>query len=227
MTIRETYLNMSEQQITEFLANFYSGTPEGDLISRLIASAKTLIELPIDFEPLHHFGRRDSEGWEDKLSKFDYITLYHGTSTQFQEEIEKEGLRPRMMTGNSNFVGKLESQIDSVYLGQLNYFGNAFDSVKKHAQTVAKKMGGLPLIIRAIIPLIDCLPDEDVNYVINGNQSLIYGGTTRIKGIINPEVLFMHPQSEETLDDAYRTRIRQFMFYDVHRALSSPSPSNN
>ena len=225
MTIREEFLNVHRQRITEFLADFYRGTSEGNLIDRLRTSGESVIELPVDFEPLHLFGKEDVEGWEEKISGFDHVVLYHGTSTKFQDEILERGLEPRIKTGNGNFVGDLESQPDSVYLGQLNYFGNIFDSVKSHAYNVAKKVGGLPLIVRAIVPLSDCLPDEDVKRATNGNQSIVYGGTVRIKGAINPEFLFMHPQSEEALNDPYQTKIQQFTFYDFHKTQSSPSLS--
>jgi hypothetical protein len=227
MSIQEAYLNATEQDITEFLSELYRGTSEGNLIDRLRTSGKSVTELPVDFEPLHLFGKEDTEGWEHKLSRFDSIILYHGTSTKFQEEIERNGLEPRTEIGNGNFDGGLKSQADSVYLGQLIYFGNIFDSVKMHAYNVTKKVGGLPLIVRAVVPLVDCLPDEDVKRATNGNQSVVYGGTARIKGKVKPKLLFLHPQPEEVLKDPYRARIQQFTFYDFHKQLGSPSLSIN
>lgn len=214
MTIQKEYLTTDEQDITAFLAEFYKETSEGDLINKLRTSGKSVIELPVDFEPMSLFSKKDFEGWEDKLSKSDYIILYHGTSTKYQDDILKNGLEPRLKTGNGNFVGELESKADSVYLGQLNYFGNIFDSVKSHAHHVTKEVGGLPLILRVVVPLADCLIDEDVKRATNGNQSIVYGGTARIKRTISPEFIFTYPQSEEVLNDPYNTNIQQFTFYD-------------
>jgi len=221
MNCKDAYLEADPERITEFLADFYRNSPEGDYINRLMMLGKSVVELPADFEPMHLSGKADVEGWEKKLTGFDHVILYHGSSTVYQDDISNNGLEPRSITGNGNFVGGLESQDDSVYLGQLNYFGNWFDSVKNHAYNVAKKKGGFPLIVRAIVPLNDCLSDEDVKRANNGLQSLVFGGTARIRGTISPDSLFLYPQSAEVLEDRYNTSINEFNFYEFLKNQST------
>jgi len=89
MSVEKTFLSASPEEIHAFLIKHYSGTPESEMLSHLQAEGKNVIELPANFEPLNHFeyGTEDTNGWNEKLSQYDYIILYHGTTTHYQDSI--------------------------------------------------------------------------------------------------------------------------------------------
>ena len=78
-----------------------------------------------------------------RFEGFDYIILYHGTSSVFREEIETKGLLPRTKTDISNFKDGKKSLPNSIYLGHLDNFGNIFDNVKTHAFKSIEKWGAI------------------------------------------------------------------------------------
>lgn len=217
------FLQASNREISEFVSEYYGGSPERDLITELTEKGKTVIELPSDYEPLlflssvRNYTKTDHQKWEKRLENFDFIVLYHGTSTVYQDEIVNQGLLPRELTGNGNFEGKLVSIEDSIYLGQLNFFGSIFNNVKKHAVGVAELKGGLPLILRVIVELSELLPDEDVEPAENGLQSIALGGSARIKGGLEHGSVFLYPQSEEVLSEVYKVKINEFGFNSFNR----------
>ena len=198
---KENYFTATPEQITDFLVKLYEGTVEGNILKQLKEKGKKVLEFPIDFEPYHLSKMIPLEILVKRFEGFDYIILYHGSSSILRKEIEKNGLQPRTETGVSSFGNEKESLPNSVYLGQLDYFGNIFDSVKTHAYESMKRKGGKPIICRVIIPIKKLLEDEDVNNATNGIASVALGGVSRIEGSIKEGIIiYEFPQVNYQFD---------------------------
>lgn len=214
----EYFYNSSTTEISIFLQEFYKNFPEGKLISQLILSGKKILEFPIDFEPYYLNKLIDLNILAKRIEGFDYIILYHGTCSKFKEGIIQNGLLPRKKTGNSNFEDTKISKEDSIYVGQLNYFGNIFDSVKVHAFQVSKKYNSNPLIVRCIIPISKLLSDEDVKNAQIGTTSIILGGTARVKGVLNQNI-FISEFNKVT--DAFQIPFHSFTYKEFYDFINS------
>ncbi|MCH8519643.1 MAG: hypothetical protein LAT82_02715 [Nanoarchaeota archaeon] len=214
---KEYFFNSSSYDISIFLQELYKNLPEGELISQLILSGKKILELPIDFEPYYLNKLIDLNVLAKRIEGFDYIILYHGTCLKFKEEILRDGLLPRKKTGNSNFKDTKISKEDSIYVGQLNYFGNIFDCVKVHAFQVSKKYNSSPLIVRCIIPTSKLLPDEDIKNAQIGTTSIILGGAARVKDYLNQNI-FVYEFNKVT--DAFQIPFHSFTYKEFYDFIS-------
>lgn len=123
-------------------------------------------------------------------SGIEQIELYHGTSTVFLDDILSEGLKPRGLTGKSNYDGSLLSNPKYVYLA-------AMGQARGSSGNALSRWGGSTVLIRLIMDTSTLLPDEDGSVLEKGAErfraatdwieSIEHSGTCAYEGIIAPE----------------------------------------
>lgn len=91
----------------------------------------------------------------------DTITLFHGTSTYYLNEILEQGLLPRIQTGNSNWKEeKCESLSYATYLTNKWHYMYAFQTFMKLA-TQGVTNGNFPCYLEYKVPKSKLMLDED------------------------------------------------------------------
>lgn len=93
--------------------------------------------------------------------KLDDLVFYHGTSSVFEEEIDKHGLLPSIDTGNCT-TGS-HSETPNGYDETCNYLGSGADAIH-FAWIATEKHGGEPILYEIRLNkenLENLLPDTD------------------------------------------------------------------
>ncbi|MBT3836574.1 hypothetical protein HOD05_00600 [Candidatus Woesearchaeota archaeon] len=87
----------------------------------------------------------------------DQVILIHGTSGKFLDDIMKNGLKPRKLTGNDSWG---HWGCDLISNSDLIYFGNL--ATARHAARNCAGKFGIPLVyIQVVLDVADLVPDED------------------------------------------------------------------
>ncbi|MEA3514202.1 MAG: hypothetical protein U9R34_01895 [Nanoarchaeota archaeon] len=151
---------------------------------------------------------RERYDFRSILESSDYLILYHGTSSVFDELIEKQGICPPSMTGydiiskyeqylDKNMEGeKFErlrqsienNRMDSVYFsigrGNIKEGQTMFTNgdVKSYMERAVEMWGGDERLYRCIVKTKHLLPDEDAKEAKNFLESMYIMGSAKIKG---------------------------------------------
>lgn len=122
------------------------------------------------------------------LLRNNLVLFYHGTSTNQWSSIERQGLRPRKLTGSDpSYYTESISQDDLVYLATDDSLNSAFFA----ARSAAKIHGGQPLVLLVYSEGLDPAklePDEDSGEVFWW-RSITKMGTVAYAGFILPKWL--------------------------------------
>ncbi|HEX2972652.1 MAG TPA: hypothetical protein VHP11_09985 [Tepidisphaeraceae bacterium] len=105
------------------------------------------------------------------------ITLYHGTSSRFLKQIQRDGIQPRGITGKSVYEDELISDAERVYL--TDTYAAQFGAL------AVRKYGGQVLICKVDVPADELLADTDFADC-DGQQSLQHAGTCSIARGVMP-----------------------------------------
>jgi hypothetical protein len=146
----------------------------------------------------------------DLLQNFDNFILYHGTTSVFLDNILKNGLLPRKVTGNSTYEGKtfecealskdLESNPDNVYLGGLEG--------KSLGMQAVNKWGGNLIILRVMPDIASLVADED-SRKDNFRESLAWEGCCASSIPILPERFLGYYEREPWEMDREYTKLME------------------
>ena len=120
--------------------------------------------------------------------------LYHGTSSVVWDDAQKNGLRPRNLTGVNPVFGahaQIKASNDKIYLASDD--GN---DVKFAAREAASKrnFGGEPVVLKVRFDQLNfskLRPDEDSKKA-TWEESLHDSGTVAYEGSINPGLISLH-----------------------------------
>lgn len=156
-----------KQTIAELVPDVLIGSINGDELNldgyagfkldpqSSILIKKVVKQLGIDSVeyPRDEYGGEYHSKWEIKGKIPD--VAYHGTTTEYLEEISRIGLRPGAK--ESNWMKQYISHPDKIF------FATRFDEAMNHAQMTAGKRGGYPMVVEFKIPNKDLIvPDYDV-----------------------------------------------------------------
>jgi len=154
--------------------------------------------------------KKERYNFRRMLKSADYLIIYHGTSSVFDEVIEEQGICPPSMTGNENDIiskykqyldghmdkekfERLKESIEKNRLGSV-YFsiarGNIREGmdiftngdVKAYMERAVKMWGGNERLYRCIVPTRKLLPDEDAKGAKDFVDSIYLMASAKIKG---------------------------------------------
>lgn len=87
----------------------------------------------------------------------EFVTLYHGTSTKYLNDILKKGILPRNQTGHTNWDVHVESIPNVTYLTDKWHYFYAINAVMEHS----KEFAHFPCYIECKVPKRLLVMDED------------------------------------------------------------------
>ena len=101
----------------------------------------------------------------------EYITLYHGTSSEFKESISQEGINPRKESSHLGNWSKAPSREDFVYLTDTYPIYFAFAALNEviNEDELAKEN---LLIYKLRVQTDKLYPDEDFIYHLNKKENI-------------------------------------------------------
>jgi len=136
-------------------------------------------------------------------ARSDLQIFYHGTSSKFLKKILKHGLLPETKEGvwkEEDPTATPQSPSRKSYGGV--YWSNQVNTSLQYADDTARKFGGNPLIVMALLQVKTALPDEDdFHSIVTRSLDTVWGKNYRItnsdKALLNVLVtLFFNEKSE-------------------------------
>lgn len=169
-------------------------------------------------EDIKIYTKQQKDSFKGVEEPWETITLYHGTTSKYLNEILKNGLTPRSLNQKNNFI-EVPSNEELVYLSTKWHYWYAYNANqnslieslgverfnKEPIETLWNETSDFPMFITCEVPVELLTLDEDVVYQYNIKKGLKDGsisspeditlemcleqGTVASMGIISPEYI--------------------------------------
>jgi hypothetical protein len=146
---------------------------------------KTLEEMK---EEIKAYTKKQKENFQESEDSWETITLYHGTTTKYLNDILKHGITPRKVNQINNF-SEVPSNEELVYLTSRWHYWYAYNANQEslikqvgekrfedeEISTLWDETGDFPMYITCEVPVEFLTLDEDVVYQRNIRKALREG----------------------------------------------------